>query len=181
MALELSEHDLIIAHRAGARKDFGAADFTSRADIIGAEELKVMMGATFHDQAGIAMKLQGKLREQCLRPDIQQQRLKQQTNFAELKESVKGGKVTLVREMVRMIKEGMRPAVQRQLEEDEPISRIEEFYDMVCTAAAEDNNQPVDLSMRRIIETQMHDKWSNAMIRLIQTQGVWVPEDEALS
>jgi hypothetical protein len=77
MALELSEHDLIIAHRAGARKDFGAADFTSRADIIGAEELKVMMGATFHDQADIAMKLNGKLREQCLRPDIQQQRLKQ--------------------------------------------------------------------------------------------------------
>ena len=181
MALELSEHDLIIAHRAGARKDFGAADFTSRADVIGAEELRVMMGATFHDQAGIAMKLQGKLREQCLRPDIQQQRLKQQINFAELKESVKGGKVTLVREMVRMIKEGMRPPVQRQLEEDEHISRIEEFYDMVCTAAAEDSDQPVDLSLRRIIGAQMQDKWSNAMIRHIQTQGVWVPEDEALS
>ena len=181
MALELSEHDLIIAHRAGARKDFGAADFTSRADIIGAEELKVMMGATFHDQTDIAIKLKGKLREQCLKPDMQQQRLKQQINFAELKESVRGGKVTRVREMVRMVKEGMRSPVQRQLEEDEHVARIEEFYDMVCTAAAEDSTAPVDISLRRIIEEQMQDKWSNAMIRHIQTQGVWTLDDEALS
>ena len=37
-ALELSEHDNINAHRAGARKDFGAADFTSRTDAISPEE-----------------------------------------------------------------------------------------------------------------------------------------------
>jgi hypothetical protein len=177
-ALELSEHDLIIAHRAGARKDFGAADFTSRADAISAEDLQVMMGATFHDQADIAMKLSGELKKQCLLSTTQQLRLKQQINFAQLQEEVKGGKVSTVREMVRAIKEGMRPPVTRQLEEDEHVSRIEEFYDMVCTATAEET---LDLNMRRIPQAQMDDKWPAAMVRHIQTGGVCMPQDEKLA
>ena len=177
-ALELSEHNLIIAHRAGARKDFGAADVISRADAINPEELQVMMGATFHDQADIAMKLAGELRRQCLLPETQQLRLKQQINFAQLQEQVKRGKVSTVREMVRAIKEGMRPPVTRQLEEDEHVSGIEEFYDMVCTTAAE---ATVDLSMRRIIQAQMNDKWSTAMVQHIQTGGIWMLKDEELA
>ena len=39
-ALELSEHDLIIAHRAGERKDFAVADFASRADVVNDAELQ---------------------------------------------------------------------------------------------------------------------------------------------
>ena len=180
MALELSEYDLIIAHRAGARKDFGAADFTSRAEVMTPLEMQPLLGATFHDQAGIAVQLNTRLREECLKPRTQQMRLKQQINFADLKEEVKGSKVTTVREMVHLIKEGMRTPATRQLEEDEHVARIDEFYDMICTAAAEEETS-IDISMRRIIEAQMNDKWSTALIKHIQTQAVWEPEDDAMA
>ena len=153
-ALELSEHDLIIAHRAGARKDFAVADFASRADVINDTELQKLIGATFHDQARIAMSLQGKLREQCLKPGMQQLRMQQQVNFAQMKEEVKGGRISTVREMVQVIKEGLRLPVTRQLEEDEHVSRVEEFYDMVCTTSAEEaeEEERKDISLRRIIK-----------------------------
>ena len=71
MALELSEHDLVIAHRAGARKDFAPADFMSRADVADADKVEQLMGRTFQDQASIAMKLNEDLRKQCLNPGMQ--------------------------------------------------------------------------------------------------------------
>ena len=39
----------------------------------------------------------------------------------------------------------------------------------------------MDLSMRRIVQAQMDDKWSAAMVQHIQTGGIWMPQDEKLA
>ena len=70
------------------------------------------------------------------------------------------------------------PPTTWPLEEEEHVSRIEEFYDMICTATAEET---LNLNMRRITQAQMDDKWPAAMVRHTQTGGVWMSQDEKLA
>ena len=102
---------------------------------------------------------------------------------AEVREAVKGKQVESVHDMVRLIKEGSRTVMSRQIEEQEEQSRVFDFYDMVCTASWEEVLATEEESGdKRVIceqttaEAQAGDLFCLTMSRFHEEAGKWLPE-----
>ena len=125
-ALELSQYDLVIAHRSGEL--LHAPDFLSRTKMgVTGEELDGPMERVFRDAAKLALSVDGAMRKQLLSKEMRARRLKRVVTGAEVREQIKGKQVTSVHEMVRMIKGGVRLPIEKCLMEEEEPSRVFDF------------------------------------------------------
>jgi len=181
-AMELQEHDLVITHRSGAT--LHAPDLLSRIEMsTDEEEVEELMKLAFAKAPDVAMQLKGELKKKMLSPEIQQGRLKRAVSAAEVREAVKGKQVESVHDMVRLIKEGSRTVMSRQVEEQEEQSRVFDFYDMVCTTswegvmlADEETEDKRIICKQTIAAAQAQDLFCLTMRRLHEEAGKWLPE-----
>ena len=81
--------------------------------------------------AGMAMMEEGELRRQALTAATQRERLKRMLTATEVKEEIAGKKVTTVQEVVKLIVDGTRALLKKEVGEHDADTRIAQFYDMI--------------------------------------------------
>jgi hypothetical protein len=171
-ALELSQYDLVIAHRSGEL--LHAPDFLSRAEMgVTGEELEGLMEKVFGDTAKLALSVEQGMRKQLLSKKMKQRRLKRAITGAEIRQGIKEKQVVSVHDMVRMIKEGVRLPAEKCMMEDEEQSRVFDLYDMVCTVDAEECEQTGSepLCEEAVHKAQCLDPFCTAMVRMLKSEG----------
>lgn len=135
---QLSEFDLVIAHRPGEDKGMAVPDVLSRLNrITDEEEIKGLLAKTVVNSARLAMQLTNDLKGKSLTPKTQRMRLRHAICAAEVRERAQGAKAESVLEIIRAATTGERSPKERQIEEDEQPSRLDEFYDQICTISTE--------------------------------------------
>jgi transposase InsO family protein len=135
-ALELSEYDLVIAHRPG--RLLWTPDLLSRLEAIeDPTRIRDLMARVGSRSAQAAMRLQGELRKRLLLPKTQAARLKHYVEGAEIRSRAGSTKAESVIEVITAIKEGSITPKERQLLEEEEDTRVEDMYNMVCTVSTE--------------------------------------------
>ena len=112
----------------------------------------------------MAMMEEGELRKQALTAASQRERLKRMLTAAEVKEEIVGQKVTTVQEVVKLIVEGTRALLKKEVGEHDADARIAQFYDMICTVTAaeeveadsdyEDEDEEDDCHQKKAISKQ---------------------------
>jgi hypothetical protein len=122
-ALELSEHDLIIAHRPG--KELFISDMLTRAVRMDDEaEVERLMSVAWGDVAKLIKNTEAHLHKQALSQKNQTARLKYQIDHAELRELVKGKHCTKVKEVIEAIQSEKRPTKPQTYQDDDHESRF---------------------------------------------------------
>ena len=114
----------MIPHRPGA--ELHAPDWLSRAEYKAAseEERAELMKKAFGAVPGLAMMEEGELRKQALTAASQRERLKRMLTAAEVKEEIAEQKVTTVQEVVKLIEDGTRSLLKKEVGENDADTRI---------------------------------------------------------
>ena len=169
MALTLSEHDLVIAHRPGTSKELLIADMLSRAKSAN-DPAKL---ASLTEQAWgcigrLCTDTRLHLSKEVMSEKSQQRRIQHMVDGAELREMVRNKEVKTVQEMVKLIESGERGLATKQCAAETLPNRFDDMYEMI-TAISEQTEgatklvtdadvgaaQAVDLyckQMRKILE-----------------------------
>jgi hypothetical protein len=136
-ALELSEFDIVIGHRPG--EQLLAPDLLSRLlEEQDPQQLEEMMDRAVGHEAQVAMRLQDHLKERVVGKAAQQTRLHRRITGTEIRDQVGNSKASSILELVKAILSGSRTPQERQITEGEDQGKVDELYDMVCTATMED-------------------------------------------
>ena len=134
MALTLSEHDLIIAHRPGASKELMIADMLSRAKSANnPAKLASLTEQAWGCIGRLCTDTKLHLSKEVMSEASQQRRLQHQVDGAELREMVKNREVKTVQEMVRLIETGERELRTKQCAAETLPNRFDEMYEMITT------------------------------------------------
>lgn len=160
-ALELSEHDLIIAHRPG--KELFIPDMLTRAVRMDDEaEIERLMAVAWGNVAELIKNTEAHLHKQALSQKNQTARLKYQIDHAELRELVKGKHCTKVKEVIEAIQSGKRPPKPQTYQDDDHESRFETYYDVISGVDA-----LTVVAKAEIVAAQEEDEYCAEMIRLL--------------
>ena len=164
-ALELSEHDLVIAHRPG--KELFIPDMLTRAMRMDDEsEIKKLMTVAWCSVAELEQSTEAHLHKQAVSQKCQSARLKYQIDHAELRELVKGKHCTKVREVIEAIQTGKRPPKPQTYQDDDHESRFEEYYDVISGMEA-----LTTVAKNEIAAAQAADEYCAEMISLLSGKG----------
>ena len=153
------------------------------------------MKKAFGAVPGMAMMQEGELRRQALTAASQRERLKRMLTSAEVKEEIAGKKVTTVKEVVKLIMDGTRALLKKEVGEHDADTRIAQFYDMICTVTAaeeveadsdyeeeeEEHPRKKTISKQRLQIAQQSDAYCTAMRKHLQSGGEWLPKEEKLA
>jgi hypothetical protein len=136
-AMELSEFDIVIAHRPG--EQLLAPDLLSRLQTdLPADKVEELLDRAVGQEAQLAMNVRQHMRESIIGKEAQQRRLSRRVSGAEIREQAGGDtRAKTIIGLVKLIAEGSRTPQQRQIGEDESPNKVDEFYDMVCTTTVE--------------------------------------------
>jgi hypothetical protein len=132
MALELSEHDLVIVHRPGTSNELCISDMMSRADTLPKAQVDSLLEQTRGSMAAVVADTKVHLSEQLLSGEASTKRLRHHIDGIELADMIKDKEITTVKEMVQAIVSGDRPSKPQTYQTDDTPTRFEEFYDMIA-------------------------------------------------
>ena len=132
MALALSEHDLVIAHRPGISKELIISDMLSRCGMDNnSAKLESLMEQAWGCVGQICRETKLELSRQVMSSKAQQRRLQHFVDASTVSEMINNKEITTVRQMVEAITSGERDVQPPVQQGDDTTSRFVEMYDMI--------------------------------------------------
>ena len=174
MALTLSEHDLVIAHRPGTSKDLTISDMLSRCRSANdPAKLASLMEQAWGCLGTLCRETELHLSQQLLSEKSQQRRLQHMMDGAVLTEMVKQKHVKTVQDMVRAIEAGDREFVAKACTAETLPNRFDEMYEMI-TAVEEALGAQKPATDEDVLAAQSTDPYCKQMKIIISGQDLRV-------
>jgi len=167
MALTLSEHDLVIAHRPGTSKELIISDMLSRCGMENdAAKLESLMEQAWGCMGQICRETKLELSKQVMSSRAQQRRLQHIVDGAAITEMIYNKEITTLKQMVDAIAAGEREVEQPAQQGDDTTSRFVEMYDMI-NAVEDELCDKGHVSDENVLAAQILDPYCRQMKQIL--------------
>ena len=169
MALTLSEHDLVIAHRPGTSKELIISDMLSRCRSANdPAKLQSLMEQAWGCIGTLCRETEVHLSKQVLDEKAQHRRIKHMVDAATIREMVRGKEITSVKDMIRAIELGDRELRTKECSPESLPNRFDEMYEMITLLELDEATAGGTVTDADVLSAQALDPYCKQMRQLLQ-------------
>lgn len=170
MAMTLSEHDLVIAHRPGTSKELIIADMLSRCKSANdPAKLESLMEQAWGCVGTLCRETEIHLSQQVMSEKSQHRRLQHMVDGSTIREMVKGKEVTSVQDMVRAIQAGDRELITKSADTGDTLpNRFDEMYAMITALELDATSSSGTITDDDVLAAQALDPYCRQMKLVLQ-------------